>query len=397
MWKAGRDMSEQNQNASAGSSKNVLDFINFPRGAIGKRGLPATRNARLPSIRNPRDLTLGGLSLGVSPKRTFAPKIPVRREKPQDSSISSDKGKQKNADSPHDRRKGAMSDRGRGRGKNRPEYIQTDGIFSEGIGGAVVKRSSRSRASEFDDTPKIPRPMMPSIKKEIQDENSDKNVLDNLLRDDFIDDGSDDERDVQYPVCLPPSCSLKNKFSVKNETEEKNLIHIKKEKVDIKTEEPSPPEYLDVKPNIVVKTEPSEARELFTSEGISEDKQLLFFQFPDVLGVPPQPEDNRSQPKNSQDSSTSQEPVPPNSDGIRLADFPEGYIGKLQVLKSGKTRLVLGSLVLDVKMGAPFSTLQDLVSIRTGMGDGDMTVLGHVHHKLVCMPDVENLMAQCAL
>lgn len=391
-------MSEQNQNAAAGSSKNVLDFINFPRGAIGKRGLPATRNARLPSIRNPRDLTLGGLNLGITPKRTFAPKIPVRREKSQDSGISPDKGKPKNVDSPHDRRKGGTSERGRGRGRNRPEYIQTDGIFSEGIGGAV-KKPSRSRVSnELDDAPRIPRLMAPVIKKEITEENNDKVLLDNLLRDDFIDDGSDEEKDVQCPVYLPLSCSTKDKLGIKNDPGDvKNVINIKKEKLEIKTEEPSPMELLDVKPNLLVKTEPSEACELFTAEDITEDKQLLFFQFPDVLGVPPQPEDSRSQPKNSQDSSTSQETAAPNSDGIRLADFPEGYIGKLQVLKSGKTRLVLGSLVLDVKMGAPFSTLQDLVSVRTGMSGGDMTVLGHVHHKLVCMPDVENLMAQCAL
>ncbi|GBN64267.1 hypothetical protein AVEN_145364-1 [Araneus ventricosus] len=52
------------------------DFSNFPRGAIGIKGLPVVRNARLPSIRTPRDLTLGS-----QPKRTFTPNIPVRREK----------------------------------------------------------------------------------------------------------------------------------------------------------------------------------------------------------------------------------------------------------------------------------------------------------------------------
>ena len=41
-----------------------------------------------------------------------------------------------------------------------------------------------------------------------------------------------------------------------------------------------------------------------------------------------------------------------------MADFEEGYIGKLQIHKSGRTRLVLGSVALDVNMGMPTGFLQ---------------------------------------
>ena len=41
-----------------------------------------------------------------------------------------------------------------------------------------------------------------------------------------------------------------------------------------------------------------------------------------------------------------------------LGDFSEGYIGKLQVRKSGHTQLVMGNVALDVTMGTPAGFLQ---------------------------------------
>lgn len=41
-----------------------------------------------------------------------------------------------------------------------------------------------------------------------------------------------------------------------------------------------------------------------------------------------------------------------------LADFTEGYIGKVQIRKSGKVQLVIGDVTLDVSEGAAFSFLQ---------------------------------------
>lgn len=47
----------------------------------------------------------------------------------------------------------------------------------------------------------------------------------------------------------------------------------------------------------------------------------------------------------------------------KLTDIPEGKIGKLQVMKSGKTRLVLGDVTFDLSRGAPCGFLQ----VRTPM------------------------------
>lgn len=46
-----------------------------------------------------------------------------------------------------------------------------------------------------------------------------------------------------------------------------------------------------------------------------------------------------------------------------LSDFTEGFIGKMQIRKSGKVQLVIGDVTLDVSEGAAFSFLQ--VSLHT--------------------------------
>ena len=45
----------------------------------------------------------------------------------------------------------------------------------------------------------------------------------------------------------------------------------------------------------------------------------------------------------------------PTKDYCSLEDYPEGPIGKLQVLKSGRCRLILGDISFDMRMGTPSS------------------------------------------
>ena len=46
------------------------------------------------------------------------------------------------------------------------------------------------------------------------------------------------------------------------------------------------------------------------------------------------------------------------SSRCKLSDLSEGKIGKFQIMKSGKTRLVLGDVIFDVSRGAPSGFLQ---------------------------------------
>jgi hypothetical protein len=72
------------------------------------------------------------------------------------------------------------------------------------------------------------------------------------------------------------------------------------------------------------------------------------------------------------------------------------------VRKSGKVQLVLGSIALDVNMGTPTGYLQEVVNCQIGEPTegpdgnmeitGDMTVVGNVNHKFVCIPDFEAML-----
>ena len=101
--------------------------------------LTANRPGRLASLRPERDLTLGASSVktnnllsgasiaaasatGAKAKKIFAPTIPTRRGKNQD---SQDKDEDKFPfDTVSSRGRGKDSGRGRGRGRGRPELIQ---------------------------------------------------------------------------------------------------------------------------------------------------------------------------------------------------------------------------------------------------------------------------------
>uniref|UniRef100_A0A8C0EAN8 RNA polymerase III subunit D n=1 Tax=Bubo bubo TaxID=30461 RepID=A0A8C0EAN8_BUBBB len=132
-----------------------------------------------------------------------------------------------------------------------------------------------------------------------------------------------------------------------------------------------------------------------------EEEELLFLQLPDTLpGQPPtqdtKPIKTELQNEEGQMVVVKQEKSQEAKQAeniCTLADLPEGQVGKLLIRKSGKVQLVLGKVTLDVTMGTPCSFLQELVSVSVGDNrTGEMIVLGHVKHKLVCSPDFEALL-----
>jgi len=66
----------------------------------------------------------------------------------------------------------------------------------------------------------------------------------------------------------------------------------------------------------------------------------------------------KAEPKVHQTMSTEADLSEKLSSKCRLSDLSEGKIGKLQVLSSGKMRLVLGDIMFDVSRGAPCGFLQ---------------------------------------
>lgn len=141
---------------------------------------------------------------------------------------------------------------------------------------------------------------------------------------------------------------------------------------------------------------------------VSETEELLFIQLPDTIpgqpttaSIPSQPitapERNCKKDSKSDGKRTSHIKAPDaaGKDVPVLSEFTEGFLGKLQIRKSGKVQLVLGDITMDVTEGAAFSFLQQLVSVRLSEGlTGDMSILGNVKHKLVCSPDFQALLQE---
>ncbi|KAK7112153.1 DNA-directed RNA polymerase III subunit RPC4-like [Littorina saxatilis] len=384
----------------------------LPRGLIDRRGAPAGKGARLPSLRGPRDLTLGGVK-----KKVFAPNIPVHREKSATREESRDQtdGNQRGGKHKDKRGRGrGRGGRGRGRGRGEDNLIQIHSNFEQG----PAAHQNKGRGRDFDGEGGwggggggggrfggggggggggSRGGSGPRIKSEHSRLGAEKSShsLDSLMRDNFIADGPDEDPNM-VPVTMPMYASVK--AEVKKE-EPKEVAEDAEMEVDIKKETDGPSTSNtaltdstftgrvtpDIDSDIVT------CAELLRKAKMSDKEEMLFMQLPVVLpGVPATQEEDVTAPSTANKDDSGDKDKKPVK--CSLQDFSEGYLGKLRVRKSGKTELVLGNIVLDVSMGVPSSFLQEVVSVRTDEGNRQMTMLGHVKQKMIITPDFEALL-----
>ncbi|XP_072917632.1 DNA-directed RNA polymerase III subunit RPC4 [Hemitrygon akajei] len=395
-------MSDLGPSGDAGNPSGIRPAITVGRGLPGRRNSATVTPGRLPSIRS-RDLTLGGMR-----KKTFTPNIISRKvkEEPKEDDASQRKEKK-------ERERDRQRD-GRGRGRGRPETIQSHSIFEQGPAEMMKKRAgwdSSMDMKEFGTSPII------NIKKEKREsEEETKQILRMLDRDDFIDDPGLKNDARNMPVQLPLAQSG---WLFKEEMEEEEVkpqLTTKEDKMEIdipsvkvKHEPGAEDAAKDVaeKPSLARKA-PSVPKSVSVAELLRElslcnDDELLFLQLPDTLpGQAPTHEEKpvkvEVQSDDGQTVLLKQEKNQEHKQAentCSLMDLTEGQIGKLLIRKSGRVQLVLGQVTLDVTMGTACSFLQELVSIGIGENrTGEMTVLGHIKHKLVCSPDFETLLKQ---
>ncbi|XP_052662640.1 LOW QUALITY PROTEIN: DNA-directed RNA polymerase III subunit RPC4 [Harpia harpyja] len=369
------------------------------RGLLGRRPAPPPLTpGRLPSIRS-RDLTLGGVK-----KKTFTPNIisrKIKEEPREDVSVKKEK-KERDRDRQRD---------GHGRGRGRPEVIQSHSIFEQGP-AEMMKKKAGSWDKTVDMSDFGPSHII-NIKKEKRETDEEtKQILRMLQKDDFLDDPGLKNDIRNKPVQLPLAHSgwLFKEEAAEQEDAQPWLPGPKEEKMELDLpavkvkEEPCDEDPLP-KP-AQTKGPPGFPRDISVAEllqrlSLSAEEELLFLQLPDTLpGQPPtqdtKPIKTELQNEEGQVVVVKQEKsqeARQAENTCTLADLPEGQVGKLLIRKSGKVQLVLGKVTLDVTMGTPCSFLQELVSV--GIGDnrtGEMIVLGHVKHKLVCSPDFEALL-----
>ncbi|KAF9160016.1 hypothetical protein DFQ26_005965 [Actinomortierella ambigua] len=79
-------------------------------------------------------------------------------------------------------------------------------------------------------------------------------------------------------------------------------------------------------------------------------------------------------------------------DGLSEAPLAqEGKIGRLLVYKSGKVKMQVGDIVMDVTTGSECTFLQDLVVVDSS--NKQAFVMGSVQKRMICVPNLEQLLA----
>ncbi|KAG8196526.1 hypothetical protein JTE90_003543 [Oedothorax gibbosus] len=235
---------------------------------------------------------------------------------------------QRNYESPDSRQK---SSRGRGRGQK--VFVQSEGTFL-GEGPALkTKKEVPTSSYERSSGPRGSRSKEADCKFDANAK-SLKYLFENYDEDEVFDEN------LILPVRFPIV-----KQEVKKEIKEEVKIEIKEEILDE-----------DIKEDIEI---------VIKSEGT-----LLLFQLPSFLPFKKAPV------------------VVPE---INLKSLGEGRIGKLQIFRSGKMRLVTGSMTMSVETTSEIQTLCEIASVSVGNSreNGDIAVLGRINQKLVLRPFLE--------
>lgn len=385
---------------------------------------------RLPSMRPPRDLTLRGAVQGLrgdplrrgSTKRTFAPIIPNAPIKKERLDVPVEPEKPKQNESSHSRKRsgdrGDRGGRGRGRGQGRgSNLVYQKSIFEEwsnnkpkaagppsltgGGGGRGGLGSYYSRGSSSGESSSN----FIKVKDEVKDEGETDEILKDIYRDDFLDDES---LSTTNPAMFPVLLDIQKKECKEELTESKPPL-VASSNTDIKVkEEPkdlgSSNEPIHRKPKVVVPWDPEfqlpAVEQIFTP--VTSSKKLFFIHLPDIL--PGHPPSKNSAPStstgtNSQSNQTTgKSQTEAETEAHSLNDFTEGFLGKMKVRRSGKVEFELGSVTFE---GSPLPStfLQEVVVCEVENNPdpkaqkwGDMTVIGHIGHKIQFTPNIDAIL-----
>ncbi|XP_060819082.1 DNA-directed RNA polymerase III subunit RPC4 [Bombus pascuorum] len=357
-------------------------------------GLSAT--TRLTSFRLPRDLTLGGNVKTEKSKKLYIPNLNAQRTKKKEDLTQNDSAKTSKS---RDHNKGCgkgTADRGRdkGRGRGSSNLIQSSGVWSTGIVSTPGKRySGGSRDSDRSAQACLEKPKLELNRSVDKAEEEEKVRL--LLRDDFIDDREPVNFD-NGPIILP---MIKGKLY-----KEDTKVPIEKEKEEKIDRKPIILENGEVLPSkkeskLKIPKSDVETKDEFLENipKIIENKahSYILMQFPDCLpGLVGDAEDTRPTRSNIANYEKGNESK--QTEFCTLNSLKPGILGKLQILKSGKARLLLGENNLIVDVGSHLSFRQDLIAAKVDTENliGDLINLGPVANTLICSPDWESMLAK---
>jgi hypothetical protein len=267
-------------------------------------------------------------------------------------------------------------------GYGRGNYMQTEGIF-QGIHQIPVAHTISSSGSRIPSTKRessASSTKVPNIKK--------LGATKTTLIGDV--DGLKYEIEEEYEPRQIPIAERRSVFDIKQEP---SVTHKNKEPISTTSDHVDSfiqlfsQQNLDSSTKTIVKDEPIEPTDIPKSEQPSADpSQLILMQFPDVLPC-------------TRTSSSSTKP-----ELASLSDLPDGFLGKLQIFKSGKCRLKLNDdTYLDVDIGQSTSFLQNVMvtemaatNINNEHGTSNdmnkLICLGDIKHKLIVSLDVDHIL-----
>ncbi|XP_058801923.1 DNA-directed RNA polymerase III subunit RPC4-like isoform X2 [Phymastichus coffea] len=353
---------------------------------------------RLPSFRPPRDYTLGGTNVFTTiksekPRKVFTPNLNVQRNKNREDVNASKKNESGKSEKglDRDKRKNDKSKgKGKGRGKVTSNLVQSSGIFFEGLAdipsrkhiGSGIYRDRDGSGSSRETGAILERPKL-SIPEKINKLEEEEKLRD-LRRDDFINNDVDIDME-NTPISLP---MIHESNLFKTDSSQK-LDFTKEIPVYLQNGNAS---HAKMKPSIS-DTKIKKTKLPLTVSQVMENKSnnFILIQLPDCLPGLQSEDDPRSK--------RVAEPGPENEANISnqfctLNSLKEGMLGKLQILRSGKARLMLGNNNLIVDVGSNISFRQDLIvaDVSDDKQSGDLVHLGAVSSTLICSPDWENML-----
>jgi len=336
-----------------------------------------------------------GLGVNTRPTPRFTPNIPAsKKDKDKtDSNMNTPSTSELSSTNKKDTINGNRSQISRGGGGNhrgsnaRGNYVQIESIF-QGNAQIPVSSSTSSSSSRISSNKRessASNTKIPNIKK--------LGPTKTILIGDV--DGLKYEIDEEYEPRQIPIADRKSVFDTKKEPD---VTHKMKESTSTNSEHINSFVQLfsqqKLDPTTVkstIKDEPIEQTDIPQSqEPVNDLSQLILMQFPDVLPC-------------TRTSSSSTKP-----ELASLSDLPDGFLGKLQIYKSGKCRLKLNDdTYLDVDIGQPTSFLQNVMvtemtssSSSTNLTNENGTnndmnklvCLGDIKHKLIVSLDVDHVL-----
>ncbi|XP_076261524.1 RNA polymerase III subunit C53 isoform X2 [Rhynchophorus ferrugineus] len=281
---------------------------------------------RLQSIRLPRDLTLGG----TKQKKIFTPNLNVTRNKEKKELFLKNEEKKKQVNKRNSRNNKTF--------EKTERYVQSSGIFSDGIGNDAIRKARYERVSAPRDDTSMIMPV-PKVKKDewqVDNKNEHK-VYDEIMG---CDDPSDDDEKLPFAP-LPWSEADLKETKVKIDTDA------------IPAEFQDDDRFSDYNPALMLWSMPDS----FAGKGLSDDPNIkTLFDY-------------------------------------KLKEMLEGEIGKIQIRKSGKVEVLIGCVKYSLEPSNLQTFHEKVVEIDVEETNTEKSaVLGDIQSRFILNPDWQFLL-----